>query len=207
MNQLLLTVKIKLTAVKVLKNRLDIKGIIHILPKLSARQKKGEPWDKMPPATEIKDIESRKLIGDAILLYRELLLITSPYKAQDTVREVITESAITQLNCLIPSLTKERIKSMNTSQRKETLCEIINRFPNSDWEITKAGENDFSFCIERCRLVELITAAGHPELKDAFCTGDALYFDRHQPEIDFSREHTIGAGDDFCDFNFRLKQP
>lgn len=53
--------------------------------------------------------------------------------------------------------------------------------------------------------MEIFEQVGHPELRDSCCAGDATYFERHQPDIDFKREHMIGKGDPECDFNFKLK--
>ena len=65
------------------------------------------------------------------------------------------------------------------------------------------------FCVvgHKVSLGMLIVKAGHPELKDAFCNGDVIYFERYQPNLTFKRPQKIGSGDDVCEFIFEIKNP
>jgi hypothetical protein len=201
----LMNFRIKKAAIGVLRKELGWKRLLRLIPGLSKRQKLGEPWTGMSPPEDQKDRDSRALIGDAILLYRELQRLEPSVDAERIVRRGIIESAIMQLYTLIPQLSKAAILKLAPEERKNRFCGIVAQFPNADWNLTKADETEFGYLIHRCRLVELIVAAGHPELKDAFCAGDGIYFERHQPEIGFSRPTMIGKGDPGCEFNFSLK--
>lgn len=203
--KLLMTLRIKKAAISVLKKELGWKKLISLLPKLSRRQKQGEPFSGLPEPENSKDIESRALIGEAILLYRELLLMLPSAEAERIIRKVIIESAVAQLYSIIPLIRSKDIMGMTPDLRSVKFCSIINQFPNAEWTINKVTDTEYSYLISRCRLVELIIAAGHPELKDAFCAGDGIYFERHQAEIIFDRPSLIGSGDKVCDFNFRIK--
>lgn len=202
---LILSLKIKKAAVSVLRKEIGMSALLKLLPALKRRQKLKEPWGGMEIPKERKDIESRELIGEAILLYRELLNIV-PDRAEEIVRKVIIESAVTQLSSLVPKLDRAKINLLTLDERREKFCSIINQFPNADWVINKAEDNLYSYSIIRCRLVELINAAGHPELSDAFCAGDGVYFDRYQEDIVFDRPSKIGSGDEICEFNFQIKE-
>lgn len=202
---LLINIRIKKAAAIVLIKELGTKRLLKILPKMSKRKREGQPWQDMPQPQNKKDIESRQLIGEAILLYRELLNILSQTRAEEIVRKVIIESAVKQLYTLVPKLSKEKILVMSQQERKEKFSDIISQFPNAEWQITKAEGKTYCYDITRCRLVELIIATGHTELKDAFCAGDGIYFERHQPDIDFDRPKKIGSGDKVCQFNFKIK--
>ena len=171
---------------------------------MNKRKRAGEPFKDFPAPESDKDKESRELIYEAILLYRELKRII-PQSAQSVIRKVITASAVAQLNALIPRLKKKKINSMLNDELKQKLIKIVGHFPNAEWEVEKAEDGEFIFKIIKCRLVQLITGAGHPELSDAFCQGDKAYFDKYQKDIIFIRDLKIGSGDSYCDFRFKIK--
>ncbi len=203
--KLLMNLRIKKAAIKVLRKKLGWGKLIKVLPGLSKRQKLGEPWKGLAEPIDQKDKDSRALIGEAILLYRELLNMLTSEEAEQIIREVIIESAVMQLYSLIPKISKDQIMAMTPDARREKFCGIVEQFPNADWVMKKASEDEFEYSITRCRLVELIIEVGHPELADAFCMGDGIYFDRHQPDILLTRDTKIGSNDDTCNFNFKIK--
>ena len=118
---------------------------------------------------------------------------------------MILEASIIQLYSLVPLIKKDEILSKTPEQRNKMLEKMIDKFPNTDWEVLESSETTYAYRITRCRLVELINAVGHPELSDAFCRGDGVYFDRHQVDFKFSRPSLIGEGKKCCDFIFKLK--
>ena len=71
--RIIMNVNIKLAAIGVLKKRLGMKKLLTLLPRMDKRKKQGEPWHNLFSPETIKDQESRVLIGDAVLLYREIL--------------------------------------------------------------------------------------------------------------------------------------
>lgn len=200
----IIDVKIKLTAVKVLIKEIGFLKLMKVAPALPKGAKNGEPFGKLPAPQDEKDVNSRKLIAEAILLYRELLKIYPQPKAEEIIRKVILESAITQLKCLIPKLKKEKLIRLSEEERTKYFCGIISKFPNTDWRLVKGDTNHVHISISRCRLVELFDSVGHPELRDSCCTGDIEYFKRRQKEIVFDRDGTIGEGCQSCEFHFKL---
>ena len=179
--------------------------IYKVLKEIEKRKADFQPFGDIP-TKDTKDKQSQELIGDAVLLYRELKEILPQEQAQRITRETITASAIAQLKCLIPKIRKKAINKMDQETKKQMFCGIIDKFPNADWHLKKAEGDEYSFVITRCRLVELIKAAGHPELKDAFCHGDKVYFEKHQKDLDFYRPYLIGADDKICDFRFKIRE-
>lgn len=201
----ILKAKISIAALKALKKELTIREIARLLPALTKMQGKGEPFGHLSPPESDKDKESRALIADAVLLYRALCAFKLQPDAERITRSVICESAVAQLKYLVPIIDKKQLSALNEEEKKLKFCEIIAKFPNADYKIVKAEGKEYHYDITRCRLVELIEAVGHPELKDAFCAGDGLFFSRHQPEIVFERGNTIGEGKEACEFRFTIK--
>lgn len=201
-----LKVKIKLSALKVLIKEIKIGKLFFIVNELVKNGKKGEPWKNLVAPEDEKESECRELIGDAILLYRALKKISTKESAERIIRKVIEVSAVTQLNFLIPRIERKALEKMSAKERERFFREIVEKFPNTDYKVVDVSDKEYGFDITRCRLVELIVKAGHPELSDAFCSGDGIYFNSCQPEIAFLREKMIGKGDNICDFGFKMKE-
>lgn len=203
-----MNLRILLAAAKVLISQVGLMMTFSLVKAMNKRKKKGEPWKGLDAPKDQKDVDSRALIGDAIVIYRALLERMDKDEALKVVKKTIQESAIMQLYSLIPKIKREKILSIAKSkeEREKILTDIVEKFPNTDWELVEASETKFAYRILRCRLVELVNQTGHPELSDAFCPGDAIYFERYQPEIAFSRPKTIGYGDDCCEFIFELNE-
>ena len=206
MGVVLMNLRIKWAAVKVLKKALGLKKVMGLLSILSNDQKVGEPWRSVPSPSDQKDIDSRALIGEAILLYRAIQLKYPAIDAVTIVKDVIRESAIMQLYSLIPKIDKKYFLILPFEEQKASLTKIVDQFPNADYHIQDVQPNRFAYRITRCRLVELVNQLGLPELRDAFCPGDGLYFERYQPDVLFERPCTIGYGKKYCDFIFSFKE-
>lgn len=201
----ILRLKIGRAALAELKNELKAGEIIKVLPQIVIMKARGEPFGGLPGPESGKDKESRALIADAILLYRALLKIKPLPDAERITRAVIREGAVAQLSYLIPEISRQTLDSLEEREKRMMFCGIIAKFPNAEYQIVKAEGKEYYYDITRCRLVELIESAGHPELKDAFCAGDGLYFELRQPEISFARESAIGEGNETCKFRFTVK--
>lgn len=202
---LILKLKIGCAALSVLRKELSTREIIKILPAIIKMKVGKKPFKDFPLPQSKKDKESRKLIADAILLYRALLKKYPQADAERIMRSVICHAAVAQLKYLIPVIDEKTLNSLNQDEKRQMFCDIIAKFPNADYEIIKAEGKEYHYDITRCRLVELIELSGHPELKDAFCAGDGLYFCCHQPQIAFDCQSKIGDGAKTCQFRFTLK--
>lgn len=200
-----MNLRITLTAAKVLIEKLGLKVTFSLVKELASEKKKGEPWKDLPAPESKKDIDSRNLIGDAIIIYRALLKRMDKEKAEKIIKETICRSAIIQLYSLVPIIDQKMIEGTSKEEVEILLTEIVEKFPNTDWEMIKATEKSFAYRIHRCRLVELVKQVGHPELGGAFCPGDKIYFEKFQTDIVFTRPTTIGWGQECCDFIFKVK--
>jgi L-2-amino-thiazoline-4-carboxylic acid hydrolase-like protein len=200
-----MNLKITLAGVKVLNKELNFRNLLKVVIGLVKLQKKGEPWKNMGEPETLKDKLSRGLIGDAILIYRVLKTLISQEEAERIIKKVVMAAAIKQLYSLVPQLEKAKMLSMSDEERKETLTEIVEKFPNTDWELLNMPKGVYAYRITNCRLVNLVKQVGHPELRFAFCPGDAKYFEDHQRNLDFERPSCIGKDDSYCDFIFKLK--
>ena len=117
--KLAIKAKIEIAAIKVLKKELGLNKLLPLLPSLNKRKKNGEPFNALPPPETEKDKESRALIGDAILLYRVLMESFEQKEAERIVRNVICESAVAQLSCLVPKLTKKELCTLSENEKKQ----------------------------------------------------------------------------------------
>lgn len=201
----IIDLKIKIAAAKVLLKEVNIFKLERALINMSISSKKGEPFANLEIATEQKDKDSRALIAEAILLYRELDKIFEKAESERIIRKVIIEAAIAQLRCLIPVLKEEDLRNMTKQDRTKCYCDIVSKFPNTDWVLEKDSESEVVIKMTRCRLVEIFDALELSHLRDSCCEGDSLYFERYQKSIDFCRDSTIGAGCENCMFCFKLK--
>jgi hypothetical protein len=61
--------------------------------------------------------------------------------------------------------------------------------------------------VTKCAHVQLLRTYGLRSFASKVCLADHVVFDTTLPEIVFSRQHTIGMGDAFCDHVIRLRQP
>lgn len=74
----------------------------------------------------------------------------------------------------------------------EGKCEVIADTP----EYTE-------FHVKKCRFVELTKELGCPEICSVFCELDTLMYTDLHPNLFYSREKTLYAGDDCCNFSMR----
>lgn len=197
--------RITWAGLKVLWKNLSLNQLIKLLSFLDQEKKKGSPWDVLPPAESQKDRDSRALIGDAIIIYRFLKENFPADHALTITNSLIQFAAIAQLDSLIPCISRQKIEALSHAEQEKILTHIINQFPNTDWEILASSDRAFTYRIVRCRLVELVDQLGLPELREAFCPGDAIYFQDYQPDLIFERPSTIAHTQNYCDFIFRLK--
>ncbi len=202
-----MNLRILLAAGKVLIEECGLKTSFSLVKELGKQQKMGEPWKDLPKPKDQKDIDSRALIGDAILIYRSLLKRMEKEKALNIIGNLILRASMRQLYSLVPQLKPEDALSKSEEEIEVLLTEIIEKFPNTEWHLLESTKNSFAYRITRCRLVELVNDVGHPEMSSLFCPGDALYFETHQKDIEFDRPRNIGMlGDKCCDFIFKIKE-
>ena len=88
--------------------------------------------------------------------------------------------------------------------------QVMKKFPPEGWDITylEDSADRIAFNMTRCFYLNTLTALGAPELTASFCKSDDVMAECFPPAIRFVRPHTLGRGDDMCDFQYcHVKQP
>ena len=77
-------------------------------------------------------------------------------------------------------------------------------FPAEGWETewVETSGDEISFNMTRCFYLDVLAAYGAPELTALYCKMDDLTYDDLSPDVKWDRKHTMGRGDDCCDFRF-----
>lgn len=202
--------RIILKAARLLVDQVGIKQFLRYIPGYLAHKRKKTPWTGLDLPKEQKDKKSRQMIQDAVIFYKLLLGDYPQPQAFEIIKEVVFQSAITQLKLTIPRIRREKLLKMSNGKQLQFFTKLAEKFYNADWEVLSSPEElenqTFSIRITRCRFVELVRQVGYPELSGIFCHGDLAYFENFQPEIDFARPKNIGVlGNATCDFVFTLK--
>lgn len=71
-------------------------------------------------------------------------------------------------------------------------------------ELKKDADGDLIFDITRCLYKDLCDYYQASKLCALFCDGDWLVLG-HMKKLEFSRNYTLGMGDDLCDFSFKRR--
>ncbi|GAB4323015.1 MAG: hypothetical protein Kow0069_27960 [Promethearchaeota archaeon] len=195
---------VSMAGIKVLFKALGPWNAVRVVTRVALAKARGEPWPGEPSPTDPKEAGSRAQAGDAILVYRALLEVTSKHVALDVAKSVVLAGALSFLDRVLPRVDARRLEKAAPAVRDGVLSKLVDRFPNSDWRLVESTPERFRFHVIRCRLVELVVEAGHPELATAFCSGDLTYFEVRQPDVSLERPTTIAGGHARCDFTFRL---
>ena len=81
---------------------------------------------------------------------------------------------------------------------------IMKVYPAEGWDFEYVEKSDarIAFNCTRCFYLNTLTALGAPELTASFCKSDDVMAENFPPQIGFVRLHTLGRGDDVCDFQY-----
>ncbi|AHC16094.1 hypothetical protein L21SP2_2744 [Salinispira pacifica] len=174
-----------------------------VLVSMYVRKTLGRLWKDLPPASDWKDRQSRGLVSDAVLMYRELLKRLPAARALDIIREIIYVSAMRFLSDSIPVMGPDFFKK-SEAQLEEDVISLVDRFPNTDYRLDTVKYPRLRYLVTKCRFVDLVHQLGHPELATAFCAADGAFFVERQPMISMDRPKTIAEGYEICDFDFTV---
>ena len=77
-------------------------------------------------------------------------------------------------------------------------------FPAEGWETewVESSGDALAFNMTRCFYLDVLVEYGVPELTAFYCRMDDLVYDDVSPHVKWDRKHTLGRGDDCCDFRF-----
>jgi len=81
---------------------------------------------------------------------------------------------------------------------------FMKQFPREGWDFTPVENSGrrVAFNATRCYYLKTLTDLGAPELTASFCKTDDVMAECFPPSICFVREHTLGRGDEVCDFQY-----
>ena len=88
--------------------------------------------------------------------------------------------------------------------------QVMKQFPPEGWDINyiEDSADRIAFNMTRCFYLNTLSDLGAPELTASFCKSDDVMAECFPPSIRFVRQHTLGRGDDVCDFQYcHVKQP
>ncbi len=82
--------------------------------------------------------------------------------------------------------------------------QMMKRFPTEGWdfEFVEDSADRIAFNATRCFYLNTLTAYGAPELTASFCKIDEVMAELFPPSVRFVRLHTLGRGDQVCDFQY-----
>lgn len=82
-------------------------------------------------------------------------------------------------------------------------------FPPQGWDVewVEVSGEQVAFNMHSCYYLDTLTAYGVPELTAVYCALDDRIYDGLSPHVRWVRSHTLGRGDELCDFRFvRLRK-
>jgi len=193
-------------ALRVLVRRLGLLRALRAGVAVQWRTARGEPFADLPPAEGFAETGSRAQAGPAIVLYRVLAQRHDPSVALQITGEVIEEAALVFLRQSLGFIERDEVTGLDDDARRRFAEERAARFPNATLTFDEIGPERVRFTVHRCRLVELVHHAGHPELAPLFCRGDARYFGEVQPGVRLTRPGTLAQGDPSCPFTLAWEE-
>lgn len=190
-----------------LARRLGWRGACAVGLRTWRRLARGEPFAGLPAAVDARERGSRDQAGPAIVLIEELGRIVHEAEALSITAEVVEEGAVVFLTRTLGPLDRAGLERLSEPERRREIEARGARFPNAVpvWE--EISPDRLRFTVHRCRLVELVRDAGHPELAPLFCQGDARFFGTVEPDVVLERPHTLAHGDGRCTFTLRSSRP
>ncbi len=130
--------------------------------------------------------------------YRLIGFISGKERAKKRFYETIVTISARVLSWNIPTL-KE---GQPFSAFSHNFIKALGKMPFEKIQVTLQTADTFQINITRCQFVEVFQLLGMPELTPALCEGDVAYCKKYQPLIRFQRNHTLSAGDPFCDHTY-----
>lgn len=92
---------------------------------------------------------------------------------------------------------------------KMAYSQRMKAFPSEGWDFQSVEDSDqrVAFNATRCFYLNTLKAYGAPELTPAFCKMDDDMAELLPPSVRFVRPHTLGRGDEVCDFQYCRVKP
>jgi hypothetical protein len=81
---------------------------------------------------------------------------------------------------------------------------MMKTYPGEGWdfEYVENSSDRIAFNATRCFYLNTLKSYGAPELCASFCATDDVQAELFPAQIQFVRDHTMGRGDELCDFQY-----
>ena len=152
-----------------------------------------------------KEHLSQKQILPAFSLYDAL--ISKGYNIDEAilaVEYVVTGVANDFLKFTVPIIKQKDISKKSLSEREKMFSKIVDRFPNTFGTLKVDDKATYHFTVDSCLFAAYCKQLGYGNLGPIFCKADRMYFDQHQPRVEFARTDTLAVNGKPCDFSFNL---
>lgn len=191
-----------------IRKEFGISRAISIVVKMQLRLLSDDPFKDMNlrnPKLSWNERSSQKQIAPAFSLYD--VLIEEGYSQQEAfnyVEKVVVGVAKKFLEFSVPVIQYRDVAMIEQDKRIDVFARIVSRFPNAMGELKFDGIREYRFTVNKCLFASYCNTLGYKNLASIFCKADKLYFEEHQPYVDFSRMDTLAVNHKPCDFSFEL---
>lgn len=175
--------------------------------KLELKLKNDNPFDAINKVEKItpQKASSQQQMAPVVVLYS--ILVKNGYSKEKSIvilDKLVTKVAFQFLKFNIPIVQKSSAK-LSKEKKLSLFKKISSRFFNAEAVISLPEENAISFDVHFCHFAYYCKKLGIEEIGYLFCKADKIFFEKSQPNIEFSRSKTVMEGATICDFRFKIK--
>lgn len=177
---------------------------LRVMTGVARRALTDRPFSHLPKSVDRRERLSRAQARPAILLYRTLLDRLAPERALAVATDVIAAGAVDHLRRTLRGFDASTFATLDDGAQRAQVEAWVDAFFTAETEINAVSSQEVSFTVQRCALVRLSQAAGHPELAPSFCVGDAHFFAHQRPPVRLDRPQTLAEGGSCCPFTLHM---
>ncbi len=191
-----------------IRQQLGVKRALTVVAKMQLRLLMDNPFNEMNASRSKiswKERSSQKQIAPIFCLYDAL--IETGYSEEEAlacIETVVMGVASKFLAFSIPRIRYRDIVMIERDKRLAVFSRLVSRFPNASGALKFDGGREYRFTVDKCLFAVYCNALGYKKLSPIFCQADQHYFDKHQPDIEFSRIDTLATNKKPCDFSFAI---
>ena len=197
---------IEWASIAILLSEVGVMESLRVGIRLAWQQIRGEPFNHLASAKDIKEKYSRMQIGPAILLYQILSTRLGKDEGYRVTEKVILAAGASFLKKSIGPLPQSTLQEMKPAARLEFVQLRGQRFFNAEMEWTKVEADEVRFTVSKCHFPGICRDTGVPELSVLFCKTDEAYFGSLEEDVRLERPHTLADGGPNCPFTLTYGQ-
>ena len=181
--------------------RLGVFGAAVVGWKVDTAQRRGEPFEQLPPPVDERERLSRLQAAPLLLLYRVLKdRLGDEQEALDIARAAAMAGGRAFLGRTLGKLDRATLDALDDEGRQQFAEDKAHQFFNATLTWDHVGADEVRFTVSACHFPRLCEAAGLPEVAPLFCETDAAYFGSVEPDVILERPHTLATGGESCPF-------